>query len=414
MQATRQSLPIYTNRWLTLILALTLAACGGGGGSRGGTDSGGGTGSDLGPEPGYVAPPDRGDGWAVGPADADPELLEAALAALRSGEFPQVDAVVIAQGGKLVLEEQLPRELDRFDREVGNTDPAMHAQFSASKSLASVLVGVAIEQGYLQDVSVPYQSLFDYPPPANDHPWKQAITLEDVLTMRAGLAWNEWDPPYDHPDNQLWRFHANHHDWSRGLLDLPMAAQPGTVFAYNTVASTSLGQAVANAAPLALVDFAGEYLLEPLGISDILAFETPTALPDVGRGLFLRTRDMARFGQLMLDDGHWQGQRLLPEGWVEAATHPHVEIGRLDPENWDFQIRGYGYQWWIGDFEVAGQRIDCYAASGNGQQFTAVFPELSLVISVNARVYDERSQDPNQVFALVRHRLLPAFMAAGE
>ncbi len=74
------------------------------------------------------------------------------------------------------------------------------------------------------------------------------ITLEDVLTMRLGLEWNEWDPPCELPDNQLFRFHDNHHDYSKGLLDLPLAHSPGEQFAYNTIASTSLGQALENSA----------------------------------------------------------------------------------------------------------------------------------------------------------------------
>ena len=95
------------------------------------------------------------------------------------------------------------------------------------------------------------------------------MTLEHVLTMQLGLDWNEGDPPYSSPDNQWNRFYFNEHDFAKALLDLPVVADPGTVFAYNTAATVSLGQAVENAVPLMLDDFGISELMLPLGITDI-------------------------------------------------------------------------------------------------------------------------------------------------
>jgi len=133
---------------------------------------------------------------------------------------------------------------------VGNIDLSMHAQFSSSKSIASILIGIAIDRDDIGGVDVPYLSLFDYPSYDNWDDRKSLMTLDDVLTMRLGLQWDEWSVPYGDPNNAVVQFFRQNHDYSKGLLDLPMAFDPGTTFAYNTIASISLGQAIQNRNPL--------------------------------------------------------------------------------------------------------------------------------------------------------------------
>ena len=129
---------------------------------------------------------------------------------------------------------------------MGNTDLELHALFSVSKSIASIAVGINIDKGNMSGVDTPYLSLFPYPNYENWDERKNDMTLHDVLTMRLGFAWNEWDPSYNDPGNELFDFYDDHVDYSKGLLDLPMAADPGSDFAYNTVATVSLGQAIEN------------------------------------------------------------------------------------------------------------------------------------------------------------------------
>jgi CubicO group peptidase (beta-lactamase class C family) len=388
-----------------------LAACGGGGSgspSPAAQVPGGGGGST-----GFVyrAPRDLDDGWQIadGPGAGRIEALENLMDAIAGGAFPDTDAIAIAQYGELVFDETLRTGLDEFDAEVGNTDPGRHIQFSASKSLAAVMIGIAIDQGFISGVDTPYLQLFPYSAYANWDERKAGITLEDVLTMRLGLEWNEWDPPYDHPDNQLFSFHAAHHDYSKGLLDLPMVHAPGETFAYNTVASTSLGQAIENSTGLSLVDFANSYVIDAMQLREISALDTPTRLPDLGRGLFLYTRDMAKFGQLIMDGGRWNDTRIVSTDWVDAATREHAAIGWLEPEQWDWQMSGYGYQWWLGYFELDGRRLQTFSAEGHGGQLTMVIPELELVIAINASAYSLPSTDPNRNFRLIREFILPAF-----
>jgi CubicO group peptidase (beta-lactamase class C family) len=226
--------------------------------------------------------------------------------------------------------------------------------------------------------------------------------------MRLGLEWNEWDPDYSEPDNQLLTFYDEHTDYTKALLDLPMAAEPGSTFAYNTVASVSLGQAIENRAPLSLIDYGGAFLLAPLGISNIEVFLTPTGLPDLGRGLFLTTRDMLKFGQLYMDGGLWNGERLVSSDWVSASLTPYTAIGWSEGEPMGWEIEGYGYQWWLGYFDIEGRRLDTFAAWGHGEQWIMAIPELQLVVAINSHAWEGGRAETNQVFDLMRRFIIPA------
>ena len=111
----------------------------------------------------------------------------------------------------------------------------------------------------------------------------------------------------------------------------------------------------------------------------------------------------------MLDGGYWNGQQIVPADYAAASVENHVDLGWLEPDAWDWDLVGYGYQWWIGAFEVGSVRYDSFAARGNGEQTVMVVPALDLVIAVNARLYDSQDDDRNQVFRMMRGGILPAF-----
>ena len=385
------------------VLIMLLSACGGSSGSNG---------SGSGPATGYIYQPPAaiGDGWTVSDAGSQGlsvQRLEDMMAAIGRNEFPIIDSVAIASQGRLVFDETIRTRLDEKDSWVGNGDLSMHAQFSSSKSIASILVGIAIDLGDMSGVDVPYLSLFDYPSYDNWDERKNQITLHHVLTMRLGLQWDEWSVPYGDPNNAVVQFFNQHHDYSKGLLDLPMETNPGTQFAYNTIASISLGQAVQNRDPLTCVDILNTYLLDPLGITRIDWLETPTGLPDLGGGLYLHGRDMLKFGQMYMDDGRWNGQQIVSSEWVAASIQTYTELGWTEPQTRDWKIDGYGYQWWVGHFERNGQVLSSFAARGWGQQTLMVIPELELVVAINSDDYDGHPDGVNQVFSLIDRFILP-------
>lgn len=394
------------SRFFLFVLMAALPACGGGGGSSQGPVA-------APPPTGFVYEPpvDNGDTWPVASA-ADQGLsvglLEDMMDAVGAGQFPAIDSIAIARSGKLVLDETIRTRLADNDDWVANTNLAMHAQFSVSKSITSLVVGIAIDEGHIASVDVSYLSLFPYTSYDNWDERKNDMTLQHVLTMQLGLQWNEWDPPYTSPDNQWNTFHANEHDFSKSLLDLPLVADPGTEFAYNTAASVSLGQAVENMAPLTVVDFALSELMLPLGITDIELTRTPTGLPNGGGGFFLRTRDVAKFGQLLLGDGTWNGERIVSSEWLSESLIPRTMLSWSDPEQWDWQVTGYGYQWWTGFYDNDGDIVDTFVAWGFGGQWVIAMPALDLVVAINSNGFDGSDDAINQGHALVRRHILPA------
>jgi CubicO group peptidase (beta-lactamase class C family) len=391
-------------RWLLLVL-LVLGGCGGGGGAAQDQPS---------PTPTayeYRLPADRGDSWTIGAAGDNGlavAVLESMINDIRAGQFPNIDSIAISRNGVLVLDETIRDAIDDEDRHVGNSDPQIHAQFSATKSITSLVVGIAIDEGYIAGVDTRYLELFPYTDYANWDDRKGDITVHHVLAMRLGLEWNEWDPPYTSADNQLIRFYDEEVDYSKALLDLPVAADPGSGFAYNTVATVSLGQAVENAAPMSLIDFGASELMLPLGITDIELLTTPTGLPNGGGGFYFRTRDMAKFGQLLLNGGTWGGDRVVSEDWIHESLIPRTEIGWANPEAWDWQIDGYGYQWWLGHYEHQGQQLHTYVAWGFGGQWLVAIPSLDLVIAVNSHGYDGSDAALNEPHAIIRSYVLNA------
>ena len=397
-----------TIRGLSLSCALLLGACGGGGGG----DS-----ANIPPPVAtaytYSEPADRGDGWTIGGAGAngiDVGILEGMMDDIRAGQFQFIDSIAVAKNGVLVFDETIRSATDREDGLVGNTDVTIHRQFSVSKSITSLVVGIAIDEGYIGGTDVPFLSLFPYPSYLNWDDRKAVMTLGNVLAMRAGLAWNEWDPPYTAPDNQLINFYDNNVDYAKGLLDLPMAVDPGSDFAYNTIASVALGQAVENSIPMALIDFGLNELMLPLGIADIEVLTTPTGLPNGGAGFYFRTRDIAKFGQLVLGGGVWNGTRIVSEAWILDSMTPRSDIEWTNPADWDWQVEGYAHQWWTGSYDHNGQRLDTWVAWGFGGQWIVAIPALDLVVAVNSHGYNGEDAATNQGHALIRRYVLEALM----
>ena len=221
---------------IALACALLLTACGGG--------SSGSSSPPIAPlEYVYATPDNNGDGWQVSSL-ADEGLQESRISSMMqrvlNGGFEGIDAVAIARNNKLVLYEQMPRTLDQFDAWVNNTDRSRHVLHSTSKSVTSALVGIAIDQGRIASTDVGFYELFNYGAYDNWDPRKADMTLEDALTMRLGIEWDEWSLPYTNPNNDLVFLENTNSDWAKALLDLPITSDPGTVFAYNTAATIAI------------------------------------------------------------------------------------------------------------------------------------------------------------------------------
>ncbi len=367
-----------------LILVCLLSACGGGGGGGGvSTSVGSSTAGEIPPYE-YAPPEDILDGWQVGDLDDqqfDVGRITRMVDGMLRGDIEGIDAIAMARRGQLVLVERFARELDQFDRWIGNRDPERHVLHSASKSFTSVLIGIALDQGYFGGTEVAYLPLFDYPAYDNYDGRKANITLDDVLTMRLGIQWDEWSEPYTSSRNDLVALTQQNQDWTKALLDLPMATQPGTAYVYNTAATNSLCDALDEVTGMTTDEFSERFLFEPLQMRNAEWDNTPTGHCVGGSGLFLTARDMAKMGQVFLDDGQWVGQQIVSEEWVARSVAPAEAFN-------DEFANAYGYQWWLGEFREGARTYPFYYASGYGGQFLVVIEELELVIAIFAQNYE--------------------------
>jgi CubicO group peptidase (beta-lactamase class C family) len=288
--------------------------------------------------------------------------------------------VLVIRNGYLVFE-QYRRNWKESSR---------HHLQSVTKSFTSTLVGIAIEEGFIEDVD---QGMMDFFPDrtiANLDSRKQNITIKDLLTMSEGMDWHEVDLPYDHPDNslgQMWR----KDDVIQFVLDQPMIRDPGEAWNYNSGTSILLGNIVEQAAGQDMLSFARQYLFDPLGIGGVNWDKADDSHYHTDGGLYMVPRDMARLGYLMLRDGVWEGNQILPPGWVSEASKAHFQTnGSL----------GYGYQWWTSP------QIDIYSARGHYDQAIYVIPEADLVVVFTANIPDEAIHPEDGL--LIRYILGPA------
>ncbi len=235
--------------------------------------------------------------------------------------------------------------------------------YSVSKSVTSILVGIAVDKGYINSLD---ELVLDYFPDkdiAYLDPLKESITIEHLLTMTTGLHWPEYYP-YEHPQNPYneWKASEDHVEY---VLNRTMIATPGETFNYNTGATHLLSAIIQRATNMSTVDFAEQYLFELLGISRFNWLEDPQGVACGGDGLFLRTRDMGKLGYLFLKGGKWEGRQIISENWVRISTSPIINLG-LDNE--------YGYQWWVNPYS------ERYRALGYGGQQINVYYTRDLLI----------------------------------
>lgn len=373
-----------------------------------------GCGDPVSPSYEYAVPPQTSDGWLTASL-ADVGMDEAPLAALmsdlRSRSNHSIHSVLVVRQGRLVLEEYFSgQELDLFAEDpLHRPDVAfgrnvLHSQASASKSVTSALVGIAINRGLIPGTDSKLFSLFPDYQALNDAQ-KDAIALTHLLTMTAGWPWYDDDIDAADSDETLMFFHE---DPVRFVLERSLAHAPGTYMDYHSGSTVLLGEIVRRASGMDLHAFAEQYLFGPLGITGTRWAHCRNA-PSVafaGGGLYMRPRDMAKIGQLYLQDGVWNGTAVVPADWVGRSVQAAVALQDRITDH--FMFTGYGLQWWVGRWDGG---VDAYLAAGWGGQFIIVVPSRELVVVVTAGYFDNSMEGPAGSFIfdnIVYHSILAA------
>jgi len=262
-----------------------------------------------------------------------------------------------------------------------------HQEFSVTKGVTSAAVGIAVGQGKLR-LDQPVLATLGRTA-ANMDPRKAAITVENLLDMTAGFAWDESSVPYGNPKNMETQM-SQSPDWVQFVLDRPMADQPGTKFVYNSGAAHLLSALVQKATGQTLLQFATANLFHPLGITDVKWPSDPQGITEGHVDLWLTPRDMAKLGYLYLKDGVWDGTQLLPPGWVAASTKKQ---SGGDP--------GFGYQWRRTNFNA-------FEAVGWGSQLIGVLPAQDLVVVVTGGVAPGEPGSEESIFRRISQETVKA------
>jgi len=254
-----------------------------------------------------------------------------------------------------------------------------HALYSLAKCFTATAVGIAAEEHRLS-IDDKVLALFPNDTPSEPSENLKAMRVRDLLRMSTGHQ----DGPAVAPDKMS----------ARTFLAQPGPFKPGTHFLYNTAAAFMLSAIVQKPTGQTVLDYLRPRLFEPLGISQPVWGTNFQGITLGGYGLSLRTEDVARFGQLYLQNGNWNGKQLIPASWIEAATALQVSTGS-DPSK-DFE-QGYGYQFWRG-------RHGTYFGIGWAGQYCLILPHQDAVVIITAGL-----GDMNEIFDLVWKHLLPAF-----
>ncbi len=298
-------------------------------------------------------------------------------------EFKRIDGLLILRNNKLVYEEYFH----------GYSESVPHNIYSATKSITSILTGIAIEKGLISSVDDKILPLLpEYTSYANPDPRKAEITIRNLLNMSSGLDCDDWNANTETYMNQS-------SDWVKFTLDLPQVHDPGTNGLYCTGGVVTLGQIIENQSEVRLDEFADQNLFEPLGITNYKWKTSGDGRISGGGGqLFLRPRDMAKIGLTMLNNGIWEGNQVIPRNWVQQSAQNFITLPG--------PFTGYGFLWWKQTFTKNDNNVYTFFASGNGGQEIFVIPSEQMVI-----VFTQGNQDTSsgiQDMDMIQNYILPA------
>ena len=297
----------------------------------------------------------------------------------RASRLPRLRSLLVSIDGERVEEQ--------YYNGAGASDGANLK--SASKSILSILVGIALDQGYLRHIHDTIGQFFPQYLEETDDPAKREITIEDLLTMRSGL---------ESTSSRNYGRWVQSSNWVRHALNRPMTDQPGGRMIYSTGNSHLLSALLTESTAMSTLDFARRYLADPLGIRIRPWMRDPQGIYFGGNEMHLTPRAMLKIGELYLNRGRAGDQQVVSAAWIRESFKPRTESRWSGNE--------YGYGWWIRT--LAGYRVNY--AWGYGGQFIFVVPDLEVVVVVTSSATPGRGRRGHRqaIYDLMEQDLLPA------
>jgi CubicO group peptidase (beta-lactamase class C family) len=297
--------------------------------------------------------------------------------------FKNVESIIVYSQG----EKKFENYYNGFNKD------SLHLIQSQTKSIVSLLTGIAIDKGYIKSenelVSKYFPDHFK-----NEDSLKSTVTIRDLLTMSAGFEWEEMVPMNDPGNDNINMFNSG--NWLQYALSRQMAKKPFTEFKYNSGCPMIVAGILEKATGMKLDKFAFKYLFEPLNIKKFKWQKDSTGFCHSGGGLFLRPIDMLKIGMVVMNSGKWENQKLISDDWIKKATTSYLPTS--------FDISTYGYFWWIREMNTGGGKLTkVVSAEGAGGQKLFIFPEYKLIVAITERNYNT----PQVGTLLLKESILP-------
>jgi len=327
-------------------------------------------------------PADLDDGWEVSSLSAvgmNPERMTWLSRGINNGDYGNIHSVLVVRHGKLVFEEY-------YGTYHVNQ---RHALASVTKSVVSILIGIAVDQGYIKSIDDPVEDYFpEYEEIFTEDTLKKAITIRHLLSMSSGLEWDEWSYSYNDYRNSHFQMQRSS-DWLKFVLELPLIREPGTVFTYNSGGSMLLGGIIKNACEIYADTWANNVLFEPLGIETYQWDKNFDGLPNTGGGLNLRPRDLAKIGYVVLNKGKWGDEQLVSESWINISTGKSINV---------WPGVNYGFQWWLRELPESegftSSDNEIIHGLGYAGQFLFIIPRMDMVVVAHSWNLNEFENAP--------------------
>lgn len=315
--------------------------------------------------------------WDTGMNTQNTAAFQEMEEAIHNGDYGEIRSIIVIRNKQNIYEQYF----NGWQRD------SLQQLQSATKSIVSTLLGVAIQQNYVENTQELISNYYKEEFQNITDPLKQKITIEDLLTQQHGLDWKE--APWNSPDNNWRNILESEGNWYRMILDTPMDAMPGTDFNYSNAAPVLITGLIQHASDMQIDKFAQKYLFDPLSINEVKYWDGNGGPHNNGLALlYLKTRDMAKIGQLYLQKGTWNDRQILPTTYVEEAVSAKLKNVEGNPF---YKSYDYGHFWWVNpvlrDTQNKSSNMQnpyIYLARGAGGQNIIVWPDEELVFVVTA------------------------------
>jgi len=359
-------------------------------------------------------------------SDVEIDSLFSLIKKIENKKYDKIHSILIVKDGHLIFEKHysgndykywLPSS-PTFDAEIVDYGiDSVHNIHSATKAFTSILIGIAIDKGFIKSIDEPIFKFFPKYIDLRDS-LKEKITIEHLLTCTSGLEWNELDTPKG-PSNDLvklltkvlnpeisdeeYKIILPTDDLLEFILSKPCIAEPGTKWYYSSGDLVLLGEIIKKATGLRMDEFAAKYLFEKLNIDKYKWELIDTNVVNAWGMLKIRPRDLAKLGYLFLNNGQWKNKKIVAENWLKKSSKKYIDIPFVI-EDWGKM--SYGYQWFQRNTKVNNKSVDYFFRPGLGAQCVAVFPKYNVVFVMTGGFWP--SDGP--VNEIIDRYILPAIM----